>query len=104
MHDSPVDVISVEIIKNYIIKLQFDDGCSGIVDISKIVPFKAVFEPLNDQHFFNTVFVNPEIGTICWKNGADLSPDYLRENVEQKNIRAHWLYLACGKSSLVAKD
>ena len=85
MHDSPVDVISVKIIKGYIIKLQFDDGCSGIVDVSKIVPFKGVFEPLSDKHFFDRVFINPEIGTICWENGADLSPDYLREKWGNKN-------------------
>lgn len=79
-----VDVISVEILKDYLIKLQFDDGSSGIVDISEIVPFKGIFEPLNDKHFFSKVTVNSDIGTICWENGADLSPTYLRAKIQQE--------------------
>lgn len=26
--------------------------------------------------FFNTVSVNPDIATVYWKNGVDLSPTY----------------------------
>lgn len=51
------------------------------VDVSKIVPFKGVFEPLKDKKFFATVFINKNIGTICWENGADLSPACLKENI-----------------------
>lgn len=79
-----VDVIDVKVIKDYKVELQFDDGTSGIVDISKIILFKGIFEPLNDENFFSKVVVNPDLGTICWENGADLSPAYLRENIEQK--------------------
>ena len=79
-----VDVIDVKVIKDYKVELRFDDGTSGIVDISKIIPFKGIFEPLNDRNFFSKVVVNPEIGTICWENGADLSPTYLRESIEQE--------------------
>ena len=79
-----IDVVSVEVLKNYIVRLRFDDGASGTVDISGIVPFKGIFEPLNDKHFFNKVSINSEIGTICWENGADLSPTYLREKIQQE--------------------
>ena len=79
-----IDVIAVEVVKDYIVRLKFDDGYCGIVDISEIIPFKGVFEPLNDKNFFSKVVVNPEIGTICWENGADLSPTYLREKIQQE--------------------
>lgn len=79
-----IDVIGVKVVKDYIVRLKFDDGCSGIVDISEIIPFKGVFEPLNDKNCFSKVVVNPEIGTICWENGADLSPTYLREKIQQE--------------------
>ena len=69
-----VDVIGVKVLENYKLQLQFDDGSCGVVDISKIVPFKGVFAPLNDKDFFSKVAVNSDIGTICWQNGADLSP------------------------------
>lgn len=84
MHCRHVDIIDVKVMKDYKVELQFEDGTSGIVDISKIIPFKGIFEPLNDKNFFSKVVVNPEIGTICWENGADLSPTYLRKNIEQK--------------------
>lgn len=79
-----IDVIGVEVLKDYIVKLTFDDGSSGIIDIAEIVPFKGIFEPLNDKNFFSKVVVNPEIGTIRWENGADLSATYLQENIQPK--------------------
>ncbi len=78
----PIDVVEVKVVKDYQLFLRFQDGKSGIVDISKIVPFKGVFEPLNDKTFFSTVSINKDIGTICWHNGADLSPSYLRKHLK----------------------
>ena len=46
-----------------------------------MVPFEGVFKPLKDKAYFDSVEVNPDLGTICWKSGADLSPAYLRENL-----------------------
>ena len=75
------DVIKVAVLKDYVLHLQFDDGSDGYVDISKLVPFKGIFEPLKNKDFFSRVLINPDIGTICWENGADLSPTYLHENI-----------------------
>ncbi|OGT57722.1 MAG: hypothetical protein A3F14_04955 [Gammaproteobacteria bacterium RIFCSPHIGHO2_12_FULL_43_28] len=76
-----VDVIEVQLVKDYIVRLTFDDGTSGEVDISKIISFEGVFKPLNDREFFSKVTVNSDIGTITWENGADISPSYLREKI-----------------------
>lgn len=83
---SLVDVVDVKVLDGYRLYLQFDDGAHGQVDISKLVPFQGVFESLNDKRFFEKVSVNADIGTICWENGADLSPTYLRENIEIKHL------------------
>lgn len=80
-----VDVIKVKVLKDYKLHLQFDDGIQGNVDISKLVPFKGIFEPLKDKKFFSRVSINHDIGTICWENGADLSPTYLHDNIEGEN-------------------
>lgn len=77
-----VDVVGVEVLKDYELHLQFEDGKHGNIDISKIVPFRGVFEPLKDKAFFDRVHINSDIGTICWDNGADLSPDYLYKNIQ----------------------
>lgn len=76
-----VDIIEVKAIGGYRLALRFDDGASGEVDIAKLVPFEGIFEALNDENFFCTVAVNRDTGTICWKNGADISPSYLRKNL-----------------------
>ena len=56
------------------LSLRFDDGRSGEVDISAMIPFDGVFEPLNDPAYFARVRVDSETGTIVWPNGADLDP------------------------------
>ena len=76
------DVIEVKVIENYKLELTFEDGKKGQVDIAKLVPFEGIFAPLKDKKFFSRVSVNADIGTICWENGADISPAFLYENLE----------------------
>jgi hypothetical protein len=54
-------------------KALLEDGTEGIVDVSKIVEFTGVFAPLRERAFFLQVRVNPELGTICWPNEADIN-------------------------------
>ena len=75
------DVISVEVIGQYRLRLRFDDGAFGDVDVRELVPLDGVFEPLNSPSFFSQVRVNPELGTVVWPNGADLDPLVLHDLV-----------------------
>lgn len=38
-----------------------------------------------DVNYFKQVTLNHEIGTICWKNGADISPHLLYKNCLKTN-------------------
>lgn len=71
------DVISVKHVTGSRLLLIFEGNESREIDISEIVTFHGVFEPLRDNSYFRQVRVNPEIGTIMWPNGADLCPDVL---------------------------
>lgn len=71
------DIISVIHLDNYSLKVSFEDGVEGVVNIAKLVEFTGVFAPLKDIDFFAQVQVNRELGTICWPNDADLDPDVL---------------------------
>lgn len=71
------DVTAVQPLDDYRLRLEFEDGISGIVDLTTLVPFKGVFAPLKDRDYFVQVRVNAEIGTICWPNEADIDPDVL---------------------------
>ncbi len=78
------DVTEVKVIKNYILYLRFENGVEGEVDISKIIPFKGIFSKLQDKEYFSTVYVNKDLGTIVWDNGADLSPSCLYSAISIK--------------------
>lgn len=68
------DVTAVEHLEEYRLRLTFDDGAHGDVDIAELVRFDGVFEPLRDLAEFRRVHVDSESGTIAWPNGADLDP------------------------------
>jgi Protein of unknown function (DUF2442) len=74
-------VVSVTQTGPYRLKLRFDDGAEGEIDITKMTTFEGVFEPLKDPGYFSQVKVDPEAGTIVWPNGADLDPLVLHSKV-----------------------
>ena len=71
------DVIEVRPLDGYRLHLRFEDGVEGVVDLAETVSFTGVFEPLKDRAQFARVYVNPDVGTVVWPNGADLDPDVL---------------------------
>ena len=66
--------------------LRFEDGVDGEVDLGGLVEFKGVFESLQDPEEVSKVRVDPETGTICWPNGADLDPDVLYAEISGKPV------------------
>lgn len=71
------DIVDVRPLDGYCVSLLFEDGASGEVNVATLVAFTGVFAPLQDRRYFRQVRVNPDLGTICWPNGADLDPDVL---------------------------
>ncbi len=72
-----IDIVRVTPLANYEVELLFEDGTNGVVNVAEIVEFTGVFSPLKNKTYFDQVRVNPEIGTICWPNDADIDPDVL---------------------------
>ena len=62
----------------YKLLLTFEDRSVRLVDLELHLDGE-IFEPLKDIHYFKTVRVNPDMDTIVWGNGADVSPDFLYE-------------------------
>jgi hypothetical protein len=80
------DIVEAIPLDGYRLKLRFEDGAAGLVDVSQCVKFTGVFEPLRDRAEFMAVRVDPELGTVCWPCGADLDPDVLYALVTQTPI------------------
>jgi hypothetical protein len=63
------------------LRLAFDDGASGELDLATLISWEGVFAPLRDPAYFAKVRVDQEAGTISWPNGADLDPLVLHSRI-----------------------
>lgn len=74
--DLLLHVVSVEYLDNYQLKLTFNNGIEGIVDLEPEL-YGEIFEPLKDKSLFQKVFLTSR--TVEWPNGADFAPEFLFE-------------------------
>lgn len=68
-------IIRVQVLEGYRLDLTFDDGVSGVVDLSEMAG-KGVFVVWNDRQAFESVRVGPS-GELAWDGQVDLCPDAL---------------------------
>ena len=73
-------VTEVKYERDYILRLKFNDGAEGFVDLSDEL-YGEVFEPLKDPMVFRTARLDPELDTVVWENGADFAPEFLHERL-----------------------
>lgn len=74
-------VIDARYAGEYRVWLRFADGLSGEVDLASEL-WGPMFEPLKDKAEFAKLRAEPDFDTIVWANGADLSPEWLRERLK----------------------
>ncbi|NHZ71828.1 MAG: DUF2442 domain-containing protein [Aquificales bacterium] len=70
------DVVNFEIVGDYTIRVEFDDGTVQTINFESIL-MGPLFGPLRDQSRFNQVHLNSDLGTLVWPNGADIDPTVL---------------------------
>jgi hypothetical protein len=73
-----LEVVNVTYIENYKIWLEFNDGKSGIADLSESL-WGNIFEQVKNPEYFKSFKLSSIMNTIEWDNGADLAPEYLYE-------------------------
>lgn len=71
-------VTLVYVVRPYVLDVSFEDSAQRTVDVSPLL-YGEVFEPLRDPAFFARAEVDLVLGTVVWPNGADISPEYLRD-------------------------
>jgi hypothetical protein len=81
-------VCNVEYESGYRLWLTFEDGSIRLVDLTAHLDGE-VFEPLKDVRLFKSARFEPDLDTVVWANGADMSPDFLYELGVPSDTRAH---------------
>jgi hypothetical protein len=71
-------------VADYKIEILFNTNECGIIDLEKHLE-KKIFKPLVNKDFFRNFKVNN--WTIEWENGADFSPEFLYNNLNNVSIR-----------------
>jgi hypothetical protein len=61
------------------VTVRFEDGVTAELDLSYLLSYGGVFEPLRDADYFGRLRADPEAGTIVWPNEADIAPETLYE-------------------------
>jgi hypothetical protein len=76
MRSTPL-LTEAEPLEAYSVRLRFEDGTTGEVDLSYLLEYGGVFQPLRDPDYFGQLRADSEAGTIVWPNGADIAPETL---------------------------
>jgi hypothetical protein len=64
-------------LRGYEVHVRFEDGLSARVDLSYLLDYGGVFEPLRDRAYFRRFRADQDAGTIVWPNEADIAPETL---------------------------
>ncbi len=70
------------------VELTFQDGIIRTLDLSPLLWGPVFSEIAVDDALFGRVYVDEELGTICWPNGADLAPETLYQAAVSANSAA----------------
>lgn len=84
MRSTPL-LTDAQALAGYGARVRFADGTEADVDLSYLLDYGGVFEPLHDPDYFARLHADGEAGTIVWPNGADIAPETLYSHAR----RAH---------------
>ena len=68
-----VHVIEFEIVRDYVIRVVFDDKTEQTIDFEPVLQGHYL-GPLRDLELFNQVRLDPDFHTLVWPNDADFDP------------------------------
>src|SRR5919201_7040893 len=77
-------LIDAKPLDGYKVQVRFEDGTAADVDLSYLLDYGGVFEPLRDLDFFRRLRADSEAGTIVWPNEADIAPETLYAHVQRR--------------------
>jgi Protein of unknown function (DUF2442) len=73
----PPRVATVRIVGSRTVEVAFQDATVRTIDLAPLLWGPVFAEIASDNSAFSAVFVDEQLGTLAWPNGADLDPDVL---------------------------
>ena len=78
MNHETVHITGVELLGGRRVSLTFDDGVHRVRDLYPLLT-GPVFERIRATPIeFEKGLIDPELGVLCWPNGADIDAELLR--------------------------
>ena len=87
---APWRVKALTVLPDYRLAISFQDGTSGIVDLSALTTAAecGIYEALKDPMIFGQARL--ELGVVTWPSGADLDPAWMYEQIR---LEKEWFVL-----------
>ncbi|HVE68455.1 MAG TPA: DUF2442 domain-containing protein [Solirubrobacteraceae bacterium] len=82
MRSTPL-LIEAQPLDGYVVRVRFEDGVGGDVDLAYLADLGGVFDPLRDPAYFRRLRADSEAGTIVWPDEADIAPETLYAHARQ---------------------
>ena len=77
-------VTEFDLVKNYTLRVKFNDGAEQVIDFEPVL-HGELWGPLRDLDLFRQVALDPIAHTLTWRHGADFDPETLRHWPDYKN-------------------
>jgi len=76
-----IKIINAKHVGNYRIHLTFSDGAQGDFDMAILISNETVLtRAIKTPEHFKAFFL--ELGALCWKNGLELSPSAIYQEMK----------------------
>jgi Protein of unknown function (DUF2442) len=70
--------------EGYTVHVRFEDSTSADIDLSYLLDYGGIFEPLRDTEYFRQLRADRDAGTIVWPNEADIAPETLYAHAQRR--------------------
>lgn len=87
------DVISANYVKDYKIRVTFENGKSGTIDFLPYIKKGGIYSKLKDIEYFKRFHINKELGIITWEDEIDIAPETLYSDATGEPL-PEWMYPA----------
>jgi Protein of unknown function (DUF2442) len=81
MRSTPL-LVDAKVGNDHRVYVSFEDGLAVEIDLSYLLDYGGVFEPLREIDYFRQLRADTEAGTIVWPNQADIAPETLYEKAK----------------------